>query len=953
MARRPELSRGRGRGRLFARAGGPRSVAAVALASTLFGCGGSLVRLAERGEWEAVDRRARAQKRTPTNKAARAWAQALVALGQIDEARAVLLRDFRTGAREPSLLALAKLEHQQGLLGVAAAHYVRALTIDLDLLAGDEDAAEICGLLMARAEAEAGLGEALAADTDMRRAALICPAQIDDAARTFMAELRPSAEAQARAQRAMASLDPAAGGTGGSSVVSEAALAEQLEIARKRSPRALAELAEAEGAALAPADVAMLLAAEFSGALGPGLVSPRQISAWIGERELAEIEAAIDALPDGVREYARLRVASARGGGEDDRQAWSVAAMRALEGEGSLERAKAWRVSAAIGNLSGAEFALTTSLRDTIPARVEADPGGESAGGAPASSDAQEAGSGALAGSPPPRSLAGHWSLRVPVERRSVDLLLTLARLLELRGEQAQALGLRLHVIAAGYEAGIAQIGPQAAAEVRRQLVMGNAWQALAIAEAVPGPLVDEVLPVVASLLALEGAAGDAVGIDAQAITEADRVAVRRALGDEWFAGWEPQLTNAMAGLDLRESGRCPRLGTWLDESAEAEAALREVGLDPARSRAALSEAFGAAAAPTTGAALAAALESDLALNCSGPVIVPLLFAGEHQVILSTLDERLTHAPELAGAQQQLHAELALAHGEQGRAEQLTLSAAGLAEDPRALWTRAVLAGKTYGAREYTLMALRGVLAHSEGLRDEDARRELLATRLRDVDSDAPLRAGGEGEGGSGAGSKGAAELRAQVSAYLREVPAQQRWSRRDRLLLEMAGEPRADARAWALLLEVLIDDAVRRSHPRSVAALERAALGASEEADPAVGTDGMGGMGSEGAIFAFLGDADALCELAPWARVDALDPQSIPILAGAMTACDPRGRSRAAAAMVALGRRDGELEALRARLLAGPLAVEADIDQLGVLRVTPAVPSEASILRLLAGLDL
>ncbi|HLT35885.1 MAG TPA: hypothetical protein VK034_06360 [Enhygromyxa sp.] len=62
---------------------------------TISGCGGALVRLARDQDWTELDRRARAQKQPPRGKAARAWAQALVELDKVDEARALLLRDFR------------------------------------------------------------------------------------------------------------------------------------------------------------------------------------------------------------------------------------------------------------------------------------------------------------------------------------------------------------------------------------------------------------------------------------------------------------------------------------------------------------------------------------------------------------------------------------------------------------------------------------------------------------------------------------------------------------------------------------------------------------------------------------------------------------------------------------------------------------------------------------------
>src|SRR5690606_16035396 len=152
------------------------------------------------------------------------------------------------------------LERRLGLRGMAAAHYTRLIDIDLDTVAGSPDAEAICDLLRERARVEAELGEALAADADMRRVALVCPSQIDDRDRGFMSSLRPQAQAQARGQRSLpSSLSP----TPEAINVLEGELLEQLDLARKRSPRAMIGLAEAERIQLEPDDVAVLLAAEF------------------------------------------------------------------------------------------------------------------------------------------------------------------------------------------------------------------------------------------------------------------------------------------------------------------------------------------------------------------------------------------------------------------------------------------------------------------------------------------------------------------------------------------------------------------------------------------------------------------------------------------------------------------------------------------------------------------
>ncbi len=890
-------------------------IGALALAS---GCGGTLVRLAKQERWAELDQEARSMKSAPRGKAAQAWARALVELDKVDEARAVLLRDFRTGGREPSLLQLAALEHELGLDGMAAAHFGRLLAIDDGDLRESPSATQACELFRRRAQALLQLDEPLAADADLRRLSVICPDAITDADRELLAAIRPQAEARARAQRTLEGLEA----NPEPLEQIEARLAEQLELARKRSPRAVVALADREGMQLAAEDVAVLLAAELAGALGPGLVSSRRLSAWVGDNSLDELVAAIETLPDGVREYAYLRLAGVRDSDRlaDEREPWIVAAMASLEHQGPQEGAKAWRVAASAGDLAGAELALNTNLRKLV---VRADPA--ALGGPPKP--------GSVPGEPTkPASLAGPtkpWWLEVPVDRQSFDLLLTLARLFELRGKPADALTLRRHVIASGYRAGLVQVGEVVVEEVRRQLVLGHVWHALALAEVVPGPLVDELLPVVASALAL----AQAVGVEH---ASEDRQAIERVLGEEWFSTWQPRLDAAGAGLDLAGPTRgsewpCPEPSSWFDPEREAE--LRAVGLDPEASRAALLAALDQPGSPASGQALARALEADVALACSGPVVIPLLHAGLHELTIATLDERLVQAPELdATMQLQLHAELALAHGEGQRAALLTTSAAGLTDNPRALWARAAVAGRSYGAREYTLEALRQVLLHSDGLQDTAARRELVLTRLRDVDLDEQLRERDEA---------GLEELSRGVIEWLGEAPPARRWRLMDELLWQLAREPRADALASELLAEVLLSDAVRRSHPAAVAALE--------QADTPVDAPKL----ADSRELAFLSDAEALCELAR----EPGEPTSAMEWIGVASACSPRRRAEALAALLASVPPGAEgapqRAALRERLLAGPLAAVVEEGAPGNLAVEPALARPGLLVRVLFGLSL
>lgn len=888
------------------------SILAGLLCLGLTGCGGALVRLAKAGEWAEVDARARAEARVPRGKAARAWAQALVELGDPEQARAVLLRDFRTGGKEASLLQLARLEHELGLAGMAGAHYTRLLEIDVDTLQHSsalDDQTAACGLLRARARAEALLGEALAADTDMRRLALVCPESIDAADREFLSTLRPQAQEQAEGRRTLEAGEGSLS-SAPSMAEAEAELAQQLELARKRGPRAVAALADAAQIEVAPDDVAVLLAAEFGGGLGAGLVSRQRLSAWVGDNDVAAVAVAIDTLPEGPREYALLRLASVRTvvNADVEQQSWIVGAMRSVGGQGPHEAAKAWRVAAVGGDLGGAEFALNTNLRDMIPVVEPAPAPGTGKPGKPPPKSAPL----------PPAPKLPHWSLRVPVDLRSFDLLLTLARLFEQRGEAVLALELRRSVLVAGHEVGLAQVSAAAVEEVRRQLALGRPWQALALAEVVPGPLLDEVLPAVASAIGLVRAAGLAEA------DEADRNVVWRLLGDAWFEQWDPRLEAALGGLDLsagsglsRHGHGCPSLGSWLDPEASEQ--LRRVGLDPDRTRAALLGAFADLGAPATGIELARALESDLALSCSAP-LVTLLSAGPHALALADLDERLVHAPGLAAStQMQLHAELALANGEPNRASLLTIGAAAQTEHPRELWARAAIAGRTLGAREYTIEALRQVLLHGDGRGEVAARRELMLMRLRDVDVDEVLRSGD---------ANAAQALAEQLRVHVSEAPGPRRWALVDALLWTLASEPRADALAWALLIDAVLDDHVRLTHADAVAALERAAIGKSAGAGDTAAPRQLD----------FLADVDALCEY----DLESNEPAR---MIGVATTCTPQQRAKALASLLTHTPEPARAE-LRTRVLAGPVAIENDPERPGAARSVSSLARDGLSLR-------
>ncbi|MDC0719510.1 hypothetical protein [Nannocystis bainbridge] len=335
-------------------------------------CHSRLPRLSEQGRHAEVVERAGQARILPRGKSARAWARSLVALGRPEEARAVLLRDFRKHAELPSLVALADLEAAEGLAGLAAAHYARAASLETDPLAGRSD---VCGLFRRRAARFLAEGEALAADLDLRRVAMICPkgkTSADEvqwrADRALHEEVAAAAKSQARAQRTLVgcegercrppSLDSRT-----------QALAQALAQARTAGPAALREAAVRLAVQLDPGDVAELLAAELRGELGLDLVDLDELRGWIGESAAADVVAAADARVSPLgRDYVRLRLAQLGPGyelpGDDAARSTASTVIRLLDAADDDPGAAAmsWRVFVLLGDLPSAEMALTGSL---------------------------------------------------------------------------------------------------------------------------------------------------------------------------------------------------------------------------------------------------------------------------------------------------------------------------------------------------------------------------------------------------------------------------------------------------------------------------------------------------------------------------------------------------------------------------------------------------------------
>ncbi len=595
----------------------------------LCACHHQLPRLSARGQHAEVVERAAASKYRPKRKAARAWASSLVALGRVEEARSVLLRDFRTTADLPSLVALADLEMHEGLRGVAAAHYARAASLEVDTLRGRED---VCALFRARAERFVDQGEALAADLDMRRISVICPrprgrdaVALQAADRSLHLRITAAAKTQAQAQRTLAGCK--SGECKAPAVdADQRRISEALSQARIAGPSALRQAARTHGVALAPGDVAASLAAELRGELGLDIVTQDELRAWIGEAAPAAIHGSVTALPPVEQTYARLRLAQLGPdyelpGGDAVRSTASlVVKLLELFDDDPDAAAMSWRVFVLVGDLPSAELALTAGLGvgtgRTKPAgpapllgaatdsagpdpKDSAGPGpkdsvapggartspGPRASRAPARSPGKPNGTSLPAPPVPPASPAGPgfepsqlrmpvpslWSARRRVDADSLPKLLLLARLRALAGHDDQALEIVLFALAEAHAQGLPGTEAMARAEGRRHLAAGEPWAALAIASAVPGVATTDLTHAAGAAIVLGQAAcagGCSGGESAR-----DRVAARQVLGEAWLAAQESRarelaFARERPGVATASAAGCPELGELLAPDA-------------------------------------------------------------------------------------------------------------------------------------------------------------------------------------------------------------------------------------------------------------------------------------------------------------------------------------------------------------------------------------------------
>lgn len=948
--------------------------------TALAGCHAGLTRMAARGQHEAVVAAAGRARILPRGKAARAWASSLVALGRTEEARSVLLRDFRKHAEVPSLVALADLEAAEGREGLAAAHYARASSLEVDVLTGRRD---VCELFRRRASRFFAEGEAIAADLDLRRVLMICPKRQgpqEEAQhqrdRALHADVVAAAERQARAQRTLAGCAEGACRTPSPDALA-AALERELTQARAAGPGALRAAAGRSAAQLAAGDVAVLLAAELRGDLGLDLVTIDELRGWIGEASPGDAVKAADSLVAPIeRDYVRLRLSQLGPGyelpGDDAARSTASAVIRLLETFDADPGAAAmsWRVFVLLGDLPSAELSLSTSLRGaagrTRGAAVAEElarelgagpgvsrgtgPGGGREAGAPAAGKAAVGDSGDMAeSSGPGGQVAGAdrsrgrvqvprpslWSARAEIDGASLPKLLLLSRLRGLAGQREQALSIAAWALAEAQARGLPAIGELAAGEVRHELAAGRPWAALTLASVVTGAPAEAALQAVGAALVLERAScGERCG-------EADdRSAARQLFGEPWLIAQETRAAELAFARPApgRRDAACPLLAEQLAPDAAGGLATTL--------RTARREGLRARGVPD---GLTRAIEADLTLQCAGRLAVPLLYAADARVATEQLADMLSHAPQEVGSGQlAVQSELALVLGRRDAADQLAIAAAAASAEPRRVWRRAAAMAALVDARHHELLALRQLLMHGPDARTwADARLRLVVRAIRDAnDAWAPRNA----EAGREAFLRGAA-------GYIEDVAPARRWHAREELAFALAEYEWADAEAAELVRAALWPDpATALAHPAGVLRLERALGGVGDAPSPsplaprelaAWMSLGAGSKAQVGTSVPALSEA-----LLP---VDAVEAAR---MAALRRAAEGDARRRAAIAVAVTGGAAGRREAL-ARLL-GELPPErraavldtvlAGLGALAAEGVVPMVEGDDELLALVFG---
>lgn len=770
------------------------------------GCHRDLVRLAEQERYDEVIERAESSRFTPHGRAARAYAEALLARARVDQARDVLLRDFRRGGDLLSLVALADLELALGRRGMAALHYERGISIDPELLRGRPD---VCALLRERATVLVEHGQGLAAEDTLERAKQTCGPVPNEVVRLdVMAldqEIDRVADAQVRtrvAQTRCPSPDCAEVPVAERIAAHERALAE----AAKAGPAALWKESQRQQASVSPEQLVEILLAELRGELGEAPLLDGDVALLVGEQPWSELAPAVMSRSPAEAAWLQLRlapvvidmpIAPAPRTGADQHDRWADRAQ-------TLDRAQGWRVEALRGDLGSAELELAASLRPPAGAPEPSPSHGtasvlEPEAVAPeiqtqtAPEPSDDAAATGEAGHAP-----DHWLARAELDSQSLPGLLTVARLRRAAGRTDLALQATRYLLTRAHREGLSVAPRWAAIEAGRALAWGRFWEALAIAEAIESDQTRAVAAAAANALVLAR-----IFCDGECKGDEDQATTARVMGEAWMQEQTQRLerlaTSSVQRTSLGRSG-CPSVAELLAPEAVGPLpeTLRLVREQPD--------------SPQVGRALIAAMESEAALICAPQVVLPLLAQGGHELSAARLAEYLAHVPEVRSSYElQAHAELAMVAQQGERAELLSTAAAAVSDDPRRTWIELARMARATGSRDLELSSLRQVLLHTPGLEDDVVRAAMVVHGLRDRQ-----RSWAEQETPAGAEA-----TRRHVSTWLERHPASQRFALRAALARQVAREGWLEPEAIDPVVEALFPtEVIRQRHDRIVASL-------------------------------------------------------------------------------------------------------------------------------------
>lgn len=783
----------RGRVSVARRARAVRAFAAALLLLAGPACsGGRVVRLTKQGAYDEAIAEAEAMRRPPQGRAARAFAAALGERGRHEQARGVLLRDFRHGGEVSSLVALADLERGLGLDGIAASHYARAADLSRESLAGRDD---VCTLLRRRAAVWAAEGAGLAAEHDLERAQQLCGAPSDPAAAAELQRLQSavdgSAQGEVDAGVARSRCTDACDGLDHDA--RRAAREDALARARAEGPAALRREATRQGAELPAADVVAILVAELHGRAGEPLVIDDEVRGLVGEQRWSELAPVVMTQAPEVASYVQLRLAavmpdvpvmlrSRTGPGELD--VWLARAVEVTDEH-------AWRVLAWAGDTTAAELAISSRWR---PARADVPPPGDAVASPPAKGRTADAAKGAAASSATTASVAperepadvggvappDHWTARVVPTAESLPALLMEARLRYAAGQARRGLEIQRYVAARALAEEVPSVDARVAHEAAWHLAHGRPWQALAMASLVPRPQSQRAAAAAATALRLtEAFCGGPCNEDD------DRGLVERTLGE----GWVREQAAVLLSTSQRRSrpaspvDACPTLGELMapDATGRLAEALAGARRDPT--------------APGQGQRLRAAIESDLGMGCAGRYAVPLLRAGGHVPSADGLAEMLAHEATLEAPRAlTVHAALAMVAGREQQASLLATAAGAASQEPARTWRDLARHAHATGQRELALRSVREALMHTPDLDDLVLRRALVLLALAGIDESWNLRHTAAGAG----------EPATHVADLVEGVEPARRFATRDALARGLAEQPWLDADARQRLAPAL-----------------------------------------------------------------------------------------------------------------------------------------------------